>query len=134
MMKYSIVFIILCITITLFPINVKASRGCCSHHGGIDYCGSNGYYICNDGTQSPTCTCSSTSQSITSNDDGICLATYNDVVTLENEVEELNKTIDKLNDQLETEKIKTADYKTYFYLILISFIIYFIYKNSEKKG
>lgn len=37
--------------------DVFARRGCCSHHGGIAYCGNGGYYICNDGTRSPTCTC-----------------------------------------------------------------------------
>lgn len=31
--------------------------GCCSHHGGVAYCGKSGYFICNDGTQSPSCTC-----------------------------------------------------------------------------
>lgn len=31
--------------------------GCCSHHGGVAYCGKSGYYICNDGTQSPSCRC-----------------------------------------------------------------------------
>lgn len=33
-------------------------QGCCSHHGVVAYCGQSGYFICNDGTQSPTCTCS----------------------------------------------------------------------------
>ncbi len=32
--------------------------GCCSHHGGVSFCGGSGYYICKDGTRSPTCTCS----------------------------------------------------------------------------
>ena len=32
-------------------------RGCCSHHGGVAYCGKNGYYICGDGSQSPSCRC-----------------------------------------------------------------------------
>lgn len=36
-----------------------AKRGCCSHHGGVSHCGDNGYYICNDGKQSPSCTCDS---------------------------------------------------------------------------
>lgn len=35
----------------------EARAGCCSHHGGVAYCGKSGYYICNDGTQSPSCTC-----------------------------------------------------------------------------
>lgn len=34
-----------------------AKRGCCSHHGGVSHCGDSGYYICNDGEESPTCTC-----------------------------------------------------------------------------
>lgn len=37
--------------------DIFAQRGCCSHHGGIAYCGNGGYYICNDGTRSSTCTC-----------------------------------------------------------------------------
>ena len=41
----------------LLPFNVLAGRGCCSHHGGVSGCGSNGRQICNDGTYSPTCTC-----------------------------------------------------------------------------
>lgn len=36
---------------------VETRSGCCSHHGGVAYCGKYGYYICNDGTQSPSCTC-----------------------------------------------------------------------------
>lgn len=31
--------------------------GCCSHHGGVAYCGKSGYFICNDETQNPSCTC-----------------------------------------------------------------------------
>lgn len=36
---------------------VNAKRGCCSHHGGVAYCASNGRYVCNDNSYSPTCTC-----------------------------------------------------------------------------
>lgn len=42
----------------IFVTPVYAQRGCCSHHGGISYCGSNGYFICADGMQSPSCECS----------------------------------------------------------------------------
>ena len=38
------------------PQTVERS-GYCSHHGGVAYCGKSGYFICNDGTQSPSCTC-----------------------------------------------------------------------------
>ena len=53
-MKY---LTLLFVTIT-FLTNQVFARGCCSHHGGINNCGINGYCICNDGTQSPSCTCS----------------------------------------------------------------------------
>ena len=41
------------------PLRNVATSGCCSYHGGVAYCGSDGYYWCNDGTRSPSCTCSS---------------------------------------------------------------------------
>jgi hypothetical protein len=34
-----------------------AKRGCCSWHGGVCDCGSNGRVICCDNTYSPSCTC-----------------------------------------------------------------------------
>ena len=54
-MKKIIIFIII---LLIYLPSVKAQRGCCSHHGGVAGCGSNGRQICNDGTYSPTCTCS----------------------------------------------------------------------------
>lgn len=36
---------------------VYAKSGCCSWHKGVSGCGSNGRIICNDGTYSPSCTC-----------------------------------------------------------------------------
>lgn len=49
---------ILLIGILLFiPLKVNAGRGCCSHHGGVSGCSSSGRQICNDGTLSPSCTC-----------------------------------------------------------------------------
>ena len=50
--------VFLIIMILINTPNVQAQRGCCSHHGGVAGCGSNGRQICNDGTYSPTCTCS----------------------------------------------------------------------------
>ena len=36
----------------------EAGRGCCSWHGGQNYCDtSTGRWVCNDGTYSPSCTC-----------------------------------------------------------------------------
>ena len=40
------------------PVEIFAQRGCCSWHGGVDYCDtSTGRQVCNDGTYSPSCTC-----------------------------------------------------------------------------
>ena len=39
--------------------SAEAKRWCCSWHGWVNYCASNGRYVCNDGTYSPTCTCGS---------------------------------------------------------------------------
>lgn len=43
----------------MIPNVVFAGRGCCSHHGGVAGCHSSGKQICNDGTLSPSCTCTS---------------------------------------------------------------------------
>lgn len=61
-MKNKILIICLIIIITLsFNISkTYAGRGCCSWHGGQDYCDtSTGRWVCNDGTYSPSCRCSS---------------------------------------------------------------------------
>lgn len=42
---------------------VFAGRWCCSWHGGQAYCWSNWMWMCNDGTQSPSCSCSTPSSS-----------------------------------------------------------------------
>lgn len=48
---------IILIIIFSFPNVSYARSGCCSHHGGVAGCSSNGRQICNDGTLSPSCTC-----------------------------------------------------------------------------
>jgi hypothetical protein len=54
-MKKNLLFIF--IILLIFPNCVYAQRGCCSHHGGVAGCSSTGRQICNDGTLSPSCTC-----------------------------------------------------------------------------
>lgn len=56
MKKFNLVVVLF---VLLLPVTVNAQRGCCSHHGGVAGC-SSGRQVCNDGTLSPTCTCSST--------------------------------------------------------------------------
>lgn len=51
------VVLIVLVFMFLYPINVNAQRGCCSHHGGVSGCSNSGRTICNDGTLSPSCTC-----------------------------------------------------------------------------
>lgn len=51
------IVLLLMIVSFINPIKVEARRGCCSHHGGVAGCSSSGRQICNDGTLSPTCTC-----------------------------------------------------------------------------
>lgn len=55
--------ICLTIIIGIFLFNISppityAGRGCCSHHGGQNYCDTSvGKWVCRDGTYSPSCTC-----------------------------------------------------------------------------
>ena len=54
-------FIVICTWLLVVQLEtVDAKRGCCSHHGGVAYCASNGRYMCNDNSYSPTCTCTPT--------------------------------------------------------------------------
>ena len=58
-MSKKIRLILICI-ILIIPVNVEATRGCCSHHGGVSGCSSSGRQVCNDGSLSPSCTCTPT--------------------------------------------------------------------------
>ena len=130
-MKKYVVFILILIII---PLNINASRGCCSHHGGISYCGDSGYYICNDGSQSPSCSCSS----FTLDTDYINLSdNYSyDYSDYEEEINELTKENDDLKDENNDLKNKN-DNLEWLLIILISVIviriIYKWYKNSNIK-
>jgi len=56
-MKHQKLLIIIILSIfIIYPINVYAGRGCCSWHGGQNYCGSNNRWICSDGWES-SCSC-----------------------------------------------------------------------------
>lgn len=57
--KVKLVLFLVCI-ILFSPLKIEARRGCCSHHGGVSGCSSSGRQVCNDGTLSPTCTCTPT--------------------------------------------------------------------------
>lgn len=54
-MRYAALFLLLTLAISS---PASARSGCCSWHGGVDYCDtSEGTYVCNDGTYSPSCGC-----------------------------------------------------------------------------
>ena len=55
-MNKRIVLVLICVML-FCSLEVEARRGCCSHHGGVSGCSESGKQICNDGTLSPTCTC-----------------------------------------------------------------------------
>jgi hypothetical protein len=110
--------IILFIAILLLPSSVSlAKQGCCSYHGGVSYCGSSGYYICNDGTRSPSCTCSSGYSEIIS--DG-CSTNCSSFAEKIKELEEENKRLIEEKNDLQSDN-------TFFqWLILILGVITFI--------
>lgn len=61
------VYCLLMIVLLLIPITIYAGRGCCSNHGGQNYCDTNtGRWVCGDGTYSPSCTCYNENKSTTS--------------------------------------------------------------------
>ena len=71
-MKKKTKLILVCI-ILLAPLRVSATKGCCSHHGGVSGCSSSGRLVCNDGTLSPSCTCTATVTYTYGCTDGSCI-------------------------------------------------------------
>lgn len=53
------IIIIIILILYVLPTKVFSQKGCCSWHGGVAGCSENGRQICNDGTLSPSCTCTS---------------------------------------------------------------------------
>lgn len=124
---------ILLIIMILFTVNASktyAVRGCCSWHGGQAYCGSNGKWICQDGTESLSCTCTSNNPeyelSDTFNYDSSCNYT-----NYENKIEKLEK--DKKELIKEKEGLETDKNNLLTLLIILGsiFILYICYKKKE---
>lgn len=118
----SITFFVI-LAFSLYLTTVYASSGCCSWHGGQDYCDNNvGKWVCKDGTYSPSCTCGY----LELNDfDNIEVdKTSNAKVTeLENEIKDLK-------EKLRTSENNVSDYKTLFWITLICFIGYVFFKKK----
>ena len=125
--KYLLIVLILFFFITPYA---KANQGCCSWHGGISHCGDNGYYICEDGTQSPSCRC----QSIELTDTSCNYEGYvNKINSLMSEKTSLEREITSLKEEKQKLKNSESNYKILFWITIIIFIIYFYYKNHKKE-
>lgn len=124
-----ITFVIIFIIMTFFTFNTQktyAGRGCCSWHGGQAYCGSNGKWICQDGTESPSCTCTNGNKindSLGFNPLPNCSAYENKIEKLEAEKEELIE---------EKERLQT-DKENLYTLLIITVAIFGIYIFYKKK-
>lgn len=124
-------FIVL--TLLSFPLSASAAKGCCSHHGGINSCGNNGYYICNDGTESTSCLCYY-------NDDDIDLSensdeTYNyDDIDLSKNSDETYYGIILGSNKLDNddEKDKKNKYDLFLPITAGGTLIYIYYRNIKK--
>lgn len=123
--------IILFIAILLLPSSVSfAKQGCCSYHGGVAYCGSSGYYICNDGTQSPSCTCGG-GYEVELVDGSTCYyETYeNKIDNLENKLEEKEELITKKDKEINKLENKVSNYQTILFLIGLGVFFYFVFRK-----
>ena len=104
----------------IFSTNMSityANQDCCSWHGGISHCGSNGRYVCNDGTYSPSCTCNSYEY-----DDNYNSTTY--CKNLEEKIKKLEKENEILKDNNETKK-------NWILILFFGMGGYIIYKNIK---
>ena len=121
----SLSYIYILIVTFLFDLAIiHANQGCCSWHGGIDYCGKNGYYICMDGSQSPSCTCK-----VYYLTDEYPYYNYgNNEIIISN----LQNKLDKLNMEYEIIQKQKDGYKSLFWIVSIVFVSYFYYKNTKK--
>ena len=131
-MKQS-VFAVFLILVLILPCNVEAQRGCCSYHGGVSGCSSSGKQICNDGTLSPSCTCTpayidknNINNNYESNNDSY---KYKDVV---NETS-ANQMGDEIVSTNENDSYKSSDIVAEIYgLGIIGALIYSIRKKIKK--
>lgn len=122
---YILAFIIMVI-FTIIASETYAGRGCCSWHGGQSYCDTNtGKWVCNDGTYSPSCRCSSY-DSGTDLTDGSNNNTSNKYSTSDKKIEELEEE----NEKLKKENDNLNDWLTFIIFIIIGYIIYKVIKNN----
>ena len=118
-----LIYILIFIIMLIFSINMSktyASQGCCSWYGGISHCGSNGRYICNDGTYSPSCTCYV--EELTDGYD------YNEH---KNTIYELEEKIDELEEENKNLKESNETNENWILILIFGIIGYAIYKTIK---
>lgn len=115
-----LLYLLILIIMIIFSINMSityANQGCCSWHGGISHCGSNGRYVCNDGTYSSSCTCNSYKF-----DDNYNSTTY--CKNLEEKIKKLENENEILKDDNETKE-------NWILILFFGMGGYIIYKNIK---
>ena len=139
-MKKDYLFSVMVIVIILLiPLKVYAGRGCCSWHGGQAYCDVNtGKWVCNDGTYSPSCTCSSHGSiyELTDTDTDTDTYYYNNNTNNDYNILELETKVKKLeeeNQKLKDENNKYHNRTVLFSFALIGYIVfsYIIYRKVK---
>lgn len=143
-MKRSMILILIMFIVGV-PTNILAQRGCCSHHGGVAGCNSNGRQICNDGSLSPSCTCTPTVQNIygctdkdaknynssANKDDGSCeytVVTPNDIETSDNKIENTVSEVEVVETDTEEESSDGAA----AFAIVGGALVTYLYRKRKK--
>lgn len=133
MKKLMSLIIVFCVSCLVSPVVIYAQRGCCSHHGGQDYCASNGKWVCKDGSYSPTCRCKYVTNNETpkNNDSNkVNIPKYEDHVK---EKENYNGVNDNNTYIENTRKNNVEDNSKYSNIIVSILGVFIVYKISTKK-
>lgn len=141
-------FVILISMILLFfPMKTNAQRGCCSHHGGVAGCNSDGRQICNDGTLNPSCTCTPIVQHVygctdlnaknynedATKDDGSCEYYIEDTIK-DNDIDLYPVVNNNSNNSESTEEESSSGAGAIFCLICGGALATYLYKRNKKKS
>src|SRR5574344_1704153 len=116
----------LIILLIFMPEVVLAKRGCCSHHGGVYGCSSSGRQVCNDGTLSPSCTCTS---SVTTKK----VSTYVNGCT-DKEAKNYNSRAEKDDGSCKYITESTGNDNSGLIILFISIIVSFITNKHKNTG
>lgn len=131
-MKKGIICFI-CLTL-LFAINVEkvyANRGCCSWHGGVSHCDvDTGRIVCNDGSYSPSCTCSNYEElydgSFNINSFTSCLSYIKEIDDLNVQINELEEENHYLNEEIDKKN-------NWIIILTIIMVVYVLYNIGSRR-